>query len=120
MTNNRRIMGAIRTQLAAIRRRGVSDRIDAINGLEDKGDPLAGILILHLLDDPSSWVRRRATRALYKIGGTMARLAARLALHETESYVRDNAAESLGQIGRAWDVPRLVSALYDAEWTVRA
>src|SRR5437588_12564938 len=76
MDDNRRIMGVIRSQLAAIRRRSVNDRIDAIWELKDKGDPLAGILLLHLLDDPSSWVRERASGALFELGGTMARIAA--------------------------------------------
>jgi hypothetical protein len=52
MPSNRRIMGSIRRQFAAIRRGSVDDRIAATNELESRRDPLEGILLFHLLDDP--------------------------------------------------------------------
>ncbi len=77
-------------------------------------------LLLCLTDDPSSRVRDNALRALGERGGILARLAARAALGDSESFIRSTAAELLGSVGNRLDIPRLVEASRSDEWEIRA
>ncbi|MFB2924129.1 HEAT repeat domain-containing protein [Aerosakkonema funiforme] len=65
------------------------------------------------------YVRRKAARALGKIGHPQAVEALISALHDEYSYVRMDAAEALGKIGHPQAVEVLISALHDEYWYVR-
>src|SRR5579863_9759974 len=99
----------------------IGSRWAEIDRLRNRRDSEAILRLLSLLDDPLWDVRERALNVLWESAVLPhARLAARALLQDPSPCVRSTAAEALGEIGRASDASRLVTALCDPEWMVRA
>jgi len=116
----------IAEQLSRVRKKNWKDRCLEAQSLEKSAGLVDGVVLLHLLDDSSSEVRRQALDALWTAGVASsqlmpaARVAARAGLTDTDWCVRSTAAETLGELGTQGDIPRLCAALQDREWVVRA
>jgi HEAT repeat protein len=110
------------TLLATLRRQKWPEQYEAINNLALSPNPLADTVLFHLLDLRASEVREAALEALSVRSEVLGRIAARAMLDDTDSLVRNAAAEILGQIGSRQDMRRLSHALkvMDKDWVTRA
>jgi HEAT repeat protein len=103
----------LRKQLAS------GDRLETVRRLGEGTDPVDAIVLLHLLDHQSEYVREEAVEALEKRRGLLARIGARAALGDPYYGVRNAAAEALGVIGSRRDMPWLLPAIQDPNLIVR-
>ena len=108
--------------LAAFRKQKWPEQAEAIRSLALSSNPLADTVLFHLLDLRSPDVREAALQALAVRSEVLGRAAARAMLDDTSSFVRNAAAELLGQIGSRQNVRRLSHALESVgkDWVTRA
>ena len=108
-------------EVRRIRRLPPNDRRDAVGRLGEGGGLENAIVLLCLLEDRSPKARLLEVDALSCIGGPLARIGARLLLDDAVDYVRMEAVEVLGRIGRKQDVPKIARMLErDISWSVRS
>jgi len=82
--------------------------------------PRDAAVVMHLLKDPSSWVRREAVKALARVGLGETAESLRLALADESPMVRVAAAEALGSGGFCTSMGDLHHLAADEDMQVRA
>ncbi|MGB3191477.1 MAG: HEAT repeat domain-containing protein [Limnoraphis sp.] len=103
--------------------------VSVVRALGRIGNPEALNPLIAALNDSDSYVRKRAVRALAKIGSAAWALGQMgnaevlnpliAALHDSDKYVRSSAATALGYIGNPEAVEGLIDALNDSDFVVR-
>lgn len=119
MVDTHSVLSHIRHQFTKLLRQNKHDRLQSIKDLAESNDAETELLLLYLLDDSSWEVRVEVVDALRAFNGPLTRLAMRASIEDSSDLVRDIAAEVLGDIGTARDIPRLIRALDDHAWNVR-
>ncbi|MFN3653300.1 MAG: HEAT repeat domain-containing protein [Armatimonadota bacterium] len=93
---------------------------DATDALAEEPGCVSRLILLELLAHRNADIRAAALDACAQMSGTMAQVAARAMCGDSCSVNRSEAIRTLGEFGNSQDLPRIVRALEDPEWTVRS
>jgi HEAT repeat protein len=96
-----------------------ADRRQFLVDAKEQGRKDLAPQILQLISDRDPHVRQLVISALRELEVPEALTAARIACGDANDWVRDEAVETLGQIGKRSDLHRLLTAAKDPHWIVR-